>query len=88
MTYRLACLAAIVMVLTPRGAVAYSVLAHESNIDGLWDSHIRPVLLAKYPGTSADAWREARPTPTVDPPSRLSAIFRSAASFSRTSCTM
>lgn len=57
---RLACLAVVAMVLAPRGAAAYSVLAHESNIDALWDSHIRPVLLAKYPGTSADALREAR----------------------------
>jgi hypothetical protein len=50
----------IVMVLAPRGASAYSVLAHESNIDALWESHIRPVLLAKYPRTSAAALREAR----------------------------
>jgi hypothetical protein len=57
---RLVCLAAIVLVLAPRGAGAYSVLAHESNIDALWDSHIRPVLLAKYPGTSANGLREAR----------------------------
>jgi hypothetical protein len=60
MTRRLACLAVLVMVLAPRGAGAYSVLAHESNIDALWDSHIRPLLLAKYPGTSADRLREAR----------------------------
>jgi hypothetical protein len=44
----------------PRGAGAYSVLAHESNVDALWDSHIRPVLLARYPATSAGALREAR----------------------------
>jgi hypothetical protein len=36
------------------------VLAHESNIDALWDSHIRPVLLSKYPGTSAEALLVAR----------------------------
>ena len=48
------------MVLAPRGADAYSVLAHESNIDALWNSHIRPVLLARYPGTSADGLLEAR----------------------------
>jgi hypothetical protein len=41
-------------------ADAYSVLAHESNIDALWDTQIRPLLLAKYPGTSAEALAEAR----------------------------
>lgn len=41
-------------------AEAYSVLAHESNIDALWESGIRPLLLQKYPGTSAAALREAR----------------------------
>src|SRR6186713_405153 len=47
-------------VLAPRGASAYSVLAHESSIDALWDSQIRPALLAKYPGTSAERLRLAR----------------------------
>jgi len=60
MTRRLVGLAVMVLVLAPRGAGAYSVLAHESNIDALWDSHIRPVLLAKYPRTSAAALRDAR----------------------------
>jgi hypothetical protein len=55
-------LAAILLVslAAPRGAGAYSVLAHQSNVDALWDSHIRPVLLARYPSTSADALLEAR----------------------------
>jgi hypothetical protein len=60
MKRRLVCLTVAVLLLAPRGAGAYSVLAHESNIDALWDSHIRPVLLAKYPRTSAVALREAR----------------------------
>src|SRR6187402_1515572 len=51
---------ALVCAIAPRGAEAYSVLAHESNIDAVWDSHIRPVLLARYPSTGADALREAR----------------------------
>ena len=46
--------------LLPGRAAAYSVLAHESNIDALWDSHIRPLLLARYPGTAPDALLEAR----------------------------
>lgn len=41
-------------------AEAYSVLAHESNIDALWDSHIRGLLLAKYPRTTPEALLEAR----------------------------
>jgi zinc dependent phospholipase C len=36
------------------------VLAHESNIDALWDSQIRPALLARFPRTSEAALREAR----------------------------
>lgn len=44
----------------PRAVDAYSVLAHESNIDALWDARIRPLLLAKYPGTSAETLAAAR----------------------------
>jgi hypothetical protein len=47
-------------VLAPRDARAYSVLAHQSNIDALWDAQIRPLLLAKYPRTSPDALLAAR----------------------------
>lgn len=36
------------------------MLAHESNIDAAWDARIRPLLLARYPKTSADALNEAR----------------------------
>jgi hypothetical protein len=49
-----------VVVLAPRPADAYSVLAHESNIDALWDAKIRPLLLARYPRTSAAALTQAR----------------------------
>ena len=44
----------------PRETHAYSVLAHQSNIDALWDAQIRPLLLAKYPRTSPDALLAAR----------------------------
>lgn len=60
MTRRLAWLAVVAVLLAPHDASAYSVLAHQSNVDALWDSHIRPALLEKYPGTSADALLEAR----------------------------
>ena len=36
------------------------MLAHESNIDALWASRIQPLLLARYPRTSADALLGAR----------------------------
>ncbi len=42
------------------GADAYSVLAHEANVDALWDSGIRPLLVQRYPAATRDALREAR----------------------------
>ena len=44
----------------PQPAGAYSVLAHEANIDALWDSTLTPMLLARYPGTTAEQLMEAR----------------------------
>jgi len=52
MTRLLACAILAAALLVPRSAGAYSVLAHESNIDAVWDSHIRPLLLARYPRTT------------------------------------
>ena len=46
-----ACLAAAVL-LTPAPASAYSVLAHEANVDALWEPAIRPLLLKRYPKTT------------------------------------
>ena len=57
---RVACLVLALIAVAPRGAAAYSVLAHQSNIDALWESHVRPALLARYPRTSEAALREAR----------------------------
>src|SRR6267154_1728812 len=37
----------------------YSVLTHEEIIDLLWDAQIKPLLLAKYPETTADGLRVA-----------------------------
>jgi hypothetical protein len=48
------------LLIVTRPAAAYSVVAHESNIDALWDAQIRPLLLAKYPRTSSDALTAAR----------------------------
>jgi hypothetical protein len=44
----------------PQPATGYSVLAHEANIDALWDSTIKPMLLARFPGSTPDQIREAR----------------------------
>jgi len=38
---------------------SYSVLTHEQIVDLLWDEQIKPLLLQKYPGTSAEDLRVA-----------------------------
>jgi zinc dependent phospholipase C len=43
-----------------RPAAAYSVLAHEANIDALWDSGIRPLLQRRFPATPREQLLEAR----------------------------
>lgn len=45
---RLACLLAVALA-WPAPACAYAVLSHEAIIDAAWDSHIKPLLLKKYP---------------------------------------
>ena len=42
-----------------RPSHAYSVLTHEEIIDLLWNDHLRPMILAKYPGLTDDQIREA-----------------------------
>ncbi len=37
------------MLVWPVGVQAYAVLSHEAIIDAAWESHIKPVLLKKYP---------------------------------------
>jgi len=44
----------------PRAATAYSVLAHEANIDVLWDSAIAPMLRSRFPDASREQLLEAR----------------------------
>ena len=41
-------------------ASAYSVLTHEATIDAAWDTSIKPLLLARFPKTSAAALDDAR----------------------------
>ncbi|MGA8089103.1 MAG: zinc dependent phospholipase C family protein [Terracidiphilus sp.] len=42
-----------------RPSHAYSVLTHEEIIDLLWNDHLRPMILARYPGLTDDQMREA-----------------------------
>ena len=54
---------ALVLVATlsaPRQAAAYSVLAHEANIDALWDSTIQPLLAKKFPRATREQLKQAR----------------------------
>jgi hypothetical protein len=44
----------------PRPAAAYSVLAHETMIDAVWDDVIAPMLARRYPQASAEDIRNAR----------------------------
>ena len=58
---KIAIVAAMVAVLcSPRQASAYSVLAHEANIDALWDTTIAPMLHARFPEATAAEIVEAR----------------------------
>ena len=50
--------AALICALT-QPCAGYSVLTHEEIVDLLWADYITPLLLQKYPGTSADALRIA-----------------------------
>ena len=45
---------------TTRDVSAYSVLAHESNVDALWDSAIRPQLVRRFPSTTREQLLDAR----------------------------
>jgi hypothetical protein len=38
---------------------AYSVLTHEAIIDSVWESHIQPLLLRRFPEANAEDLREA-----------------------------
>src|SRR6188474_366105 len=52
----------VVLLLVPAAqpAGAYSVLAHESNIDALWDTGIRPLLARKFPRATREDLVAAR----------------------------
>ena len=44
----------------PGSAPAYAVLAHEAIIDAVWETHIKPLLLAKFPNATEQQLSEAQ----------------------------
>ena len=48
------------LLFAPREARAYSVLAHEANIDALWETSLRPLLARRYPRATRDEVVQAR----------------------------
>ena len=54
------CTAVLIVLLIASGTShAYSVLTHEEIIDLLWNDHLRPMILARYPGLTDEQMREA-----------------------------
>src|SRR3954467_4137451 len=53
-------LVAITTLCAARSAAAYSVLAHEANIDALWDSTLSKMLVARFPGATPADLLDAR----------------------------
>ena len=52
---RVAVVCLVALLIAPERAAAYSVLAHEANVDALWESAIRPLLVRRFPrATRAD----------------------------------
>jgi hypothetical protein len=51
---------AVIALCMPQRAAAYSVLAHEANIDALWDSTISKMLVARFPGATPEELLDAR----------------------------
>jgi len=48
-----------VILMCRSGSSGYSVLTHEEIVDLLWTDEIQPLLLARYPGLSADQLKQA-----------------------------
>jgi hypothetical protein len=44
----------------PSSSRAYAVLAHEAIIDAVWETHIKPLLLARFPGSTEEQLSEAQ----------------------------
>jgi hypothetical protein len=57
---RVAILVLLTVLCVPRDAAPYSVLAHEANIDALWNTSLRPLLARRFPRATADEVTRAR----------------------------
>ena len=44
----------------PSSTRAYAVLAHEAIIDAVWETHIKPLLLSRFPGSTEEQLSEAQ----------------------------
>ena len=44
----------------PSPTRAYAVLAHEAIIDAVWETHVKPLLLSRFPGSSEEQLSEAQ----------------------------
>src|SRR5258708_3123504 len=58
-TVRLTVLSVQLLFLLPTPGAAYSVLTHEAIVDAGWDPTFKPLLLSRFPRTTADQLREA-----------------------------
>ncbi len=52
--------ALICALVSPSTTRAYAVLAHEAIIDAAWETHIKPLLLARFPGSTEEQLSEAQ----------------------------
>ncbi len=57
---RVAILVLLAILCAPRDAAPYSVLAHEANIDALWNTSLRPLLARRFPRATPDEVTRAR----------------------------
>ena len=54
------CCIVALMLVWPAPAGAYAVLSHEAIIDAVWETHIKPLLLKKFPQTTEEQLSEAQ----------------------------
>jgi hypothetical protein len=57
---RVAVLLLLAILCAPRDAAPYAVLAHEANIDALWNTSLRPLLARRFPRATSDELTRAR----------------------------
>src|SRR3981081_2174226 len=52
-------LALLLALLLPLGCAAYAVLSHEAISDAVWDTHLKPLILKRFPHSTPDELRKA-----------------------------